>query len=148
MSLLTLSEENKELIRKIANELGIDSYLKIEGIGKKKSQELIKVQKDSIVAEFKTNSADTVNVFIYERAFDLLDEKQKEILIKDSLNSIHYDLDKDKVIFNKRRINISEEGWARWGEELVNAAEAGILAMEQIDELEKEEKENSKKCKK
>ena len=143
--LLTLSEENKNLIKKVANEIGLNSYLKIEGIGKKKSQELIKVQKDSIVVEFKTKSADTVNVFVYEKAFDLLDDEQKEILIKDALNSIHYDTEKDKIIFNKRRINISKDGWAKWGEKLVNAAEAGILAMEQIDELEKEEKEQKKK---
>lgn len=41
-----LSEENAELIQKISEELGLYNYVRIEGIGKVKDKQLIKVQLD------------------------------------------------------------------------------------------------------
>ena len=89
-----LSEENTELIQKISEELGLYNYVRIEGIGKVKDKQLIKVQLDNPVTKWKTNKPDTVNIFIYERAFDMLEDKQKEILIRDAFNQIHFDTEK------------------------------------------------------
>ena len=139
-----LSEENIELIRTVTEETGLYNFVHIEGIGKAKSKELIKVQKEAPVAEYKTKKPDTVNIFIYERAFDMLDDKQKDILIRDAFNSIKFDTEKDKIMIGCPKIEVSVEGRAKWGDELINAAEAGVLAIQQIEEQEKEEKERQK----
>ena len=139
-----LSEENIELIRKITEETGLYNFVRVEGIGKAKSKELIKIQKESPVAEYKTKKSDTVNIFIYERAFDMLDDRQKEILIRDAFNSINFDSEKDKIMIGCPQITVSVAGRMKWGEELLNAAEAGVLVIQQIEEQEKEEKERKK----
>ena len=139
-----LSEENAELIQKISEELGLYNYVRIEGIGKVKDKQLIKVQLDNPVTKWKTNKPDTVNIFIYERAFDMLEDKQKEILIRDAFNQIHFDTEKDKITIGCPHIEVSIDGSAKWGEELLNAAEAGVHAIIQIEEEEKEEKERQK----
>lgn len=139
-----LSEENAELIQKISEELGLYNYVRIEGIGKVKDKQLIKVQLDNPVTKWKTNKPDTVNIFIYERAFDMLEDKQKKILIRDAFNQIHFDTEKDKITIGCPHIEVSIDGHAKWGEELLNAAEAGVHAIIQIEEEEKEEKERQK----
>lgn len=139
-----LSEENAELIQKISEELGLYNYVRIEGIGKVKDKQLIKVQLDNPVTKWKTNKPDTVNIFIYEHAFDMLEDKQKEILIRDAFNQIHFDTEKDKITIGCPHIEVSIDGRAKWGEELLNAAEAGVHAIIQIEEEEKEEKERQK----
>ena len=139
-----LSEENAELIQKISEELGLYNYVRIEGIGKVKDKQLIKVQLDNPVTKWKTNKPDTVNIFIYERAFDMLEDRQKEILIRDAFNQINFDTEKDKITIGCPRIEVSIDGRAKWGEELLNAAEAGVHAIIQIEEEEKEEKERQK----
>ena len=130
-----LSEENIELIRTVTEETGLYNFVHIEGIGKAKSKELIKVQKEAPVAEYKTKKPDT---------FDMLDDKQKDILIRDAFNSIKFDTEKDKIMIGCPKIEVSVEGRAKWGDELINAAEAGVLAIQQIEEQEKEEKERQK----
>ena len=139
-----LSEENAELIQKISEELGLYNYVRIEGIGKVKDKQLIKVQLDNPVTKWKTNKPDTVNIFIYERAFDMLEDRQKEILIRDAFNQIHFDTEKDKITIGCPYIEVTIDGRAKWGEELLNAAEAGVHAIIQIEEEEKEEKERQK----
>ena len=139
-----LSEENAELIQKISEELGLYNYVRIEGIGKVKDKQLIKVQLDNPVTKWKTNKPDTVNIFVYERAFDMLENKQKEILIRDAFNQINFDTEKDKITISCPHIEVSIDGRAKWGEELLNAAEAGVHAIIQIEEEEKEEKERQK----
>lgn len=139
-----LSEENIELIRKITEETGLYNFVRIEGIGKAKSKELIKVQKESPVAEYKTQKTDTVNIFIYERAFDMLEDRQKEIIVRDAFNSINFDTEKDKIIIGCPQITVSVSGRMKWGDDLLDACEAGVLAMQQIEEQEKEEKERNK----
>lgn len=139
-----LGDDNLELIEKIAQETGLFNFIRIEGIAVAKSKELIKIQKESAVTEYKTNKVDTVNVFIYERAFDMLDDVQKDMLLRDAFNCITFDTDKDKIMIGCPQITVSLDGRAKWGDALLNAAEAGVLAMQQIEEQEREEKEMAK----
>lgn len=143
-----LSDENLELISKIVDETGLYNFIRVEGIGVAKSKELIKVQKESAVTEYKTNKVDTVNVFIYERAFDMLEDEQKDMLLRDAFNAIVFDTEKDKIMIGCPQITVTLEGRAEWGDDLLNAAEAGVLAIQQIEEQEKEEKEAAKAEKK
>lgn len=139
-----LSDENMELVRTISEETNLYNFMHIEGISCLKAKEVIKVQKESVVTEYKTNKPDTVNVFIYERAFDMLEDEQKELLLRDAFNGINFDSEKDKIMIGCPQIVVSLDGRAKWGDELLNAAEAGVLAIQQIEEQEKEEKERQK----
>lgn len=139
-----LSKENADLVQDISEELGLYNYIHVEGIGKVKDKQLIKVQLDSAVTKWKTNKPDTVNIFIYERAFDMLEDRQKELVLRDAFNQINFDTEKDKITIGCPHIEVSIDGRAKWGEELLNAAEAGVHAIIQIEEEEKEEKERQK----
>lgn len=139
-----LSDENSELVRKISEETGLYNFVRIEGIGKAKAKEVIKIQRETPVAEYKTNKPDTVNVFIYERAFDMLEDQQKEMLLMDAFNQIQYDSDKDKINIGCPQIVVSVDGRAKFGDLLINTAEAAVLAIQQIEEQEREEKERIK----
>lgn len=136
-----LSDENLKLIEEEARRDGLSDYVHIEGIGKTKAKELIKIQKDSAVAEYKTNKPDTVNVFIYEEAFDMLNDEQKQMLLHDAFNGIGYDFEKEKLIIGCPQITVSVNGRAKWGDALINAAEAGVHAIMQIEDKDKERKE-------
>ena len=81
---------------------------------------------------------------IFQDIFDMLENKQKEILIRDAFNQINFDTEKDKITIGCPHIEVSIDGRAKWGEELLNAAEAGVHAIIQIEEEEKEEKERQK----
>lgn len=139
-----LSEENMELVRTISEDLGLYNFMNIEGISCAKAKEVVKVQKESVVTEYKTSRPGTVNVFIYEKAFDMLDDTQKDLLLRDAFNAVNFDSEKDKIMIGCPQIVVSLDGRVKWGDELLNAAEAGVLAIQQIEEQEKEEKEKEK----
>lgn len=137
----SLTEENAELIRKIAEDTGMYQFMHIEGIGVPKAKDLITVKRETTVTEYKTKKPDTVNVFIYERAFDMLDDDNKEILLRDAFNNINYDSEKDKILIGAPRITVTIDGRAKWGNKLINAAESGVLIMQKIEQDEKEKRQ-------
>lgn len=143
-----VSEETQELFDKIIGELGYDNYMNIEPISITKQKQLIKVARANATTEYKAKCPDSVFLYIYEAAFERLDERQKELLIRDALNGVNYDSEKDKIIIGCPQITVSVDGRAKWGDDLVNAAECAVHAMVQIEEEEKERKQAEREAKK
>ena len=142
-----VSEETQKLVDDIVTDLGLVNYMQFEVISTKMKQ-LIKVSRASKTAEYMANKVDTVCVFIYEEAFDMLTDRAKELLVKDALNVVSYDSEKDKINIGAPQITVTLGGRAKWGEELCDCAEAAVLAIQQIADREKEEKEAKKNGKK
>ena len=64
--------------------------------------------------------------------------------MRDAFNMVYFDTEKDKIVIGCPQIVVSCSGRAKWGDVLVNTAETAVLAIQQIEEEIKEEKERAK----
>lgn len=143
-----LSEENQELINGIWQELNYDNFMQLKLIGTPKAKELIKITKNGDIAKYLGNIPDdTVDIIIYEEAFDRLDEDAKKLLVRDAMDGIVYDTEKEKITIGVPSIVVTVGGRQKYGDKLLNAAEAGVLAIQQIEDEKREIKEAEKEKK-
>lgn len=142
-----VSEETQQLLDRIIDEIGYDNHMNIDVVSSKKEKTLIKINRANAYAEY-IGRPETVVITVYESAFERLSERQQELLMRDAINGIVYDSEKDKILIGCPQITVSCDGRAKWGDELINAAESGVLAIQQIIDEEKERKEAEKAAKK
>lgn len=143
-----ISEETNELIENIIAENGLDNYVTVKTYAVKKSKELIKIKKAGPIEGELTKDEQTVFIIVYEEAFDRMTDDAKEILMRDALNNILFNTENGKVSIGAPHITVTTWGRQKYGDDLLNAAEAAVLAMEQIAEEEKERKQAEKESKK
>lgn len=142
-----LSEETHEMVMNMASEMGLENFIIVEPMAVAKSKLLIKVSKANPTTEFLTKKPDTVCLYIYEDAFVRLSDEQQTLLLQDAMNTINYDADKDKITIGVPSITVTMNGRTKYGDDLLNAAEAAVLAIQQIADEEKERKEAEKAAK-
>lgn len=142
-----VSEETQELIDRIGNETGVIRMMDIKAVNTPKSKKVIEVKRCPPLGEYVAEKRDVVCIIVYEKAFERLSDEQQEILMKDAFNTINYDMEKDKIVIGCPQIVVSCDGRAKWGDKLVDAAEAAVLTIQQVAEEEKEEKERAKALK-
>ena len=140
-----LSEENEQLFSDLFSETGYDNYMQLKLNGTAKSKEVIKLARPNDVAKYVGHLPDdVVTIIVYEEAFDRLDEKNKKLLVKDALAMIQYDSEKDKISIGVPQIVVTVGGRQMFGDELINAAEMAVLAIQQIEDEKQELKEAEK----
>jgi len=140
-----LTEENQQLFNDLFEETGYSNYMQLKLIGTPKSKEVIKVARPNEVAKYVGHLPDdVVTIIVYEEAFDHLDEKNKKLLIKDALNVITYDSEKDKISIGVPQIVVTVGGRQTYGDDLINASEMAVLAIQQIEDEKREAKEEEK----
>lgn len=145
MKCFDLSPENEELINAEFEATGLYNYVQLKVVGTAKSKELITVCTNAPVARWIGKIPDdTVNFVVYEEAFDRLDEETKKLLVRDSLNAISYDTEKEKLSTRVPMLTVTAGGYAKYGEKLVKCAEYAVAAIAQIEEEKKEAKEAAK----
>lgn len=142
-----LTNENQDLFNEAWSENGMYNFIDLKLVGVTKSKEVIKVQKTNPQAEYLGKCPDSVICTVYEAAFDRLDEKTKKLLVEDALAQVSYDSEKDKINVGCPQIVVTIGGRAKYGEELLNAAECGVLAIQQIADEEAEQKAAEKERK-
>ena len=142
--LMQLSEDNVKFIWNIIYELGLDHQVNLEIIGMKQSKTLFNVSKTNATAEYLSKKPESVCIYVYEDAFDRLDDVTKDILVRDMLMGVKYDFDKDKITIGCPTIVVSVEGRAKWGDKLINSAELAVHTIQQIEEEKREQKEREK----
>ena len=143
-----LTDENQTLINDIFQNTGMYNYMNLKMVGVSKAKELIKVSKANPLAEYVGKCPDTIVCAIYEDAFDSLDEKTKRLLLTDAFGVVFYDDEKDKISIGAPQIVVTVAGRMKYGEDLINAAEAGVLAIQQVEDEKREQKELEKANKK
>ena len=139
-----VSEETTKLVNTIANQTGLDKVLKIRVAGVPSSKKLIEIKMCPSLGEFVADVTDVLCVIVYEQAFERLTTAQQEMLMRDAFNTVYYDSEKDKVVIGCPQIVVSLDGRAKWGDELINAAETSLHVMQEIIEEKAEEKERQK----
>ena len=139
-----VTEETQELVDKISNETGLIQFIDIEAVSVPKSKKVIDIKRCPLLGEHVAGKSEVVCVIVYEKAFERLDPEQQELLMRDAFNMVYFDTEKDKITIGCPQIVVSCSGRAKWGDALVNTAEAAVLAIQQIADEEKEEKERAK----
>lgn len=139
-----VTEETQELVDKISNETGLIQFIDIEAVSVPKSKKVIDIKRCPPLGEHVAGKSEVVCVIVYEKAFERLDPEQQELLMRDAFNMVYFDTEKDKITIGCPQIVVSCSGRAKWGDALVNTAEAAVLAIQQIADEEKEEKERAK----
>lgn len=132
-----LSDDNLNIVDETFQATGLNNYMEMQALGISKSKTLIKIQRNNPVTEYLAKAPDSINIQIYEEAFDRLDEPTKRLLLEDAFAEVSYDTEKDKITIGAQKICVTVGGRARHGEKLINAAEAGVLAIQQIDDEKK-----------
>lgn len=143
-----VTEETLSLIDEKFQQTGLYNYIDLKVLGISKAKEVIKVVKTNPLAEYVGKCPDSVVCLVYEEAFDRLDKLMREMLVEDAFANVSYDDEKDKIIVGGPQIVVSLGGRKKYGEDLINAAEAGIYAIAQIEEEKKAAKEAEKEAKK
>ena len=139
-----LSEDNINLVEDAFQSTGLHNFMECNILGIAKSKTLIKIQKNNPVTEYLAKVPESINIQVYEEAFDRLDDDSKKILLDDAFARVAYDNDKDKIIIGAPEITVTLGGRAKYGDKLINAAELGVLAIQQIEDEKKQMKEAEK----
>jgi hypothetical protein len=143
-----VSQETQNLVDEYVSEVGLDNFMNVKCLSITKQKQIVKVARANATTEFYTQSPDTVILYIYEAVFDRLTDRQKELVLKDSIAQIYFDTEKDKITITQPQICMTVGGRQKWGEELADTLEACVLIQEQLEEEEKERKAAEREAKK
>ena len=89
--------EVQELVQKVALETGLTPTVEFEAFSTDKAKDIVKVKRADEIAQIMTNKDTLVGVIIYEEAFSRFDEKSQWLLIKQELDKVSYDFEKEKL---------------------------------------------------
>lgn len=137
-------DEVQDIVHEIAGELGLEQFMDFEALYVAKAKEVVTVSKASAIAEYLSSRDDLILIFVYEKAFDLVDEKTKYMWLRMAMDQISYDTEKDKVTIGCPSIIVPVGFYQKYEKAAVDAALLGQLTIAQILDKEKEEKEAKK----
>lgn len=138
------SEQTQGLINRIMEETGLINWVNVIALAVPKQKQLVRVSKANATIEYISKQEGSVVIYVYEEAFDRLNDISRELVMRDAINTIEYDGDKDKITIAAPQITVTMGGRAKYGDSLLNAYEAGVLAIQQLEEEKKEAKEAKK----
>ena len=143
-----VSDDTRNLVDEILGKSGLANFVNAEVMSISKQKQIVTVKRANATTEYLANKPDSICIYVYEEAFDRLDDNARFLVMEDALNTVYYDTEKDKIVITPQQISVTVGGRAKYGEPLINAVEAGVHAIAQIEEEERERKEQSKKSKK
>lgn len=142
------SEDVIKFIEDIIVEGDYDAFASFRFFNCEKQKELVKVSKASATTEYFAKTTDLCTIFVNEKIWDRLDDRQRGLLVRNGLNGLYYDDEKGKLILEQPNLQISSECYLKFGAELVDAAAAVTMALKQIKDEEKKAKEEKQAKKK
>jgi hypothetical protein len=92
-------EETTDLYNKVIKERGLETQVNITVLSNNTAKEVFKINKANELLKFRTG--DDVIIVINEKIFDQLTPEQRNIVVEESLSSIHYDNENDKLVISK-----------------------------------------------
>ena len=141
------SQEYVDLVKSVADEIGIGKYVEMKIFNMvKATKDVIKVKKTSEPMEVALDGEDMIDVYLYEEAFDLVEDKTKRFWIENALCQVAYDMEKSKIIIGKEpSINLPLGIYNKYKDVAVQQLELAALTLSQIAEKKKEERQAAKK---
>ena len=142
-----LSDEMQERVSAVVRDFTINQFATVEAMCALKQKVPVAVSRANAATEFLTDKPDTILVFINEPIMEKLDFEQQDMLIRDALSGVYLDSEKERMVVNKPEISVSMWGHRKYGDKIINAFEAFVLANQQAEEEEKERKKAQKEAK-
>lgn len=156
MSKLTeTSKEIKDFIEDIiCNNTTLEHLITWRILSDEKQKELIKISKSSAVTEYFAKMFDSIIIYVNEEIFDAMQPTKpgeidyRRLVIEDALVNVQIVENENTGNMNikiaKPNICITTDGYTKYGESLVKAAEVAAMAYDQLKETEKQRKEEEK----
>ncbi|MBP5724373.1 MAG: hypothetical protein J6X18_12480 [Bacteroidales bacterium] len=141
------SDDVINVVQHVIDSMGMTLYVRFFALNITGQKQLVKVAKASPTTEYFSQKPDSILVYVNEEIYGMLEPKQREMLIANALYGVNYDDEKDKLNVNQPEIGLTVAGYQQYGIELVNAAEAVQLALQQLKEKKEEEKQAKNKKK-
>ena len=140
------SEEYNDLVQKVAQEMGLNQDgVEFQTFNVKKSKkEVIKIKRASEIEEILSGTEDTVIVFIYEDAFDRVDDAMRYQWVRMALEPISYDSEKCKVNIGCPMVTVPVGYYEKFKDVAINAALLQQYTLAQIEQERKEEEARRK----
>jgi hypothetical protein len=92
-------EETQDLYNQLVEQAGLSNFVNITILTNNKAKEIFKVNKANELLKYRTG--DDIIIVLNEKIFDQLTEEQRTIVAEESLSSIHFDGEKDRIIISK-----------------------------------------------
>lgn len=150
-TLSSASEEYVKLVKEAVAETGLDRMgvdFQVFNLIKANNS-VTKIMKANEITELMTNRDDLVIVGIYERAFDLVDDKTRRMWLESALSQVSYDNEKGKILIGKEpTITVTLGFYHKYDNVAVQMAELEQLTLQQIKDEDEEKKEQQKALKK
>lgn len=142
------SEEVVAIAREMFKETGLLNYgLTLKIMSVPKAKEILKVTKASPATEFLTNNEGIIQLFVFEKAFERLDENSQKMLLDMAFSNVWYDTDKDKLNIDTTPNAAIIRMRQKYGNDILDKVELALVTMQQIEEEEKEAKEAAREAK-
>lgn len=91
--------ETQELYTKAIINANLAQFINISVLSDNLSKEIFVVHKANALLKFRTN--DDIVIVVNEKIFDQLTPEQRVIVVEESIASISYDSEKDKIVISK-----------------------------------------------
>lgn len=92
-------EETQDLYNQLIEQAGLSNFVNITILTNNKAREIFKVNKANELLKYRTG--DDIIIVLNEKIFDQLTDEQRTIVAEESLSSIHFDSEKDRIIISK-----------------------------------------------
>jgi len=92
-------EDTQDLYSEVIKTVGLDQHVNITILVNNKAKELFKINKANDLLKHRTG--DDIIIVLNEKIFEGLTDEQRRIVIEESLASIHYDMENDKLVISK-----------------------------------------------
>ena len=92
-------EDTQDLFNEVIKTAGLDQYVNITILANNKAKEIFKINKANDLLKHRTG--DDIIIVLNEKIFEGLTDEQRRIVIEESLASIHYDMENDKLLISK-----------------------------------------------
>ena len=142
------SPEIQELVENVAKEMGLTEIgIEFQALNVSRAKEVVKVQKASEVTEILSNKETLIIVIVYEEAFNRVTEKDRWMWIRQALDRISYDMEKDKVSLVTPMVSVPLGFYQKYGNVALENAELALLTIQQIEDEAKQRKAEKAKAK-
>jgi hypothetical protein len=110
-------EDTTDLYKKHLENAGLTTYINVTVLTNNRAKDIYKVNKANELLKYRTG--DDIIIVINENVLDKLDDADKEMVIEESISSIHYNAEKDKIEISKPDVVtfsgvLSKHGFEKW----------------------------------
>ena len=91
--------ETQDLYNQLIEQAGLSNFVNITILTNNKAREIFKVNKANELLKYRTG--DDIIIVLNEKIFDQLTDEQRTIVAEESLSSIHFDSEKDRIVISK-----------------------------------------------